>query len=147
LANCLYFDVPPRSTDTRFVREFSDQWVFGTYGQPPLTSLFVRFSVLRCVISADDLSVWWYRSARHSFSPVDLVIVCTVLVLDTFVRPVFFCALVRFRFFIFPCSLHIDDLSCNDRFTTRAYVLFLLPARNIDDPLLPRRKESGPKRE
>ena len=68
------------------------------------------------------------------------MIVCTVLVLDTFVRPVFFCALVRFRFFIFPCSLHIDDLSCNDRFTTRTYVLFLLPAGNIDDPFASKKK-------
>lgn len=75
---------------------FSDQLALGTYGPFLLTSLFVRFRILRTVISADDLSVCWYRGARHSFSPVDLVIVCTVLVLDTFLRPVAFAPLSVF---------------------------------------------------
>jgi hypothetical protein len=44
-------------------------------------------------------------------------------------------------------SLHIDDLSCNDPFTTRASVLFFFFRYllvTLTTPLLPRRKESGP---
>ena len=48
------------------------------------------------------------------------MIVCIVLVLDTFLRPVLFAPLSVFAVVL----LHIDDLSCNDPFTTRTHVLF-----------------------
>jgi hypothetical protein len=94
-------------------------------------SLFCAVRILRRLISADDLSVCRCRGARRSFSPVDLVIVCMVLVLDTFLRPVLFAPLSVFAVLYSLVLLHIYDLSCNVPFTTRPYVL--LPALNIDD--------------
>ena len=52
------------------------------------------------------------------------------------------CALVFFRCFVFLVHLRIDDLSCNDPFTTRPYVFLL--ARNIDDPFASTEKREGP---
>ena len=77
---------------------------------------------------------------------MDLVIVCMVLVLDTFLRPVQFAPLSVFAILYSLVLLHIDDLSCNDPFTTRPYVL--LPARTIDDLFAwnERERENGPKR-
>ena len=49
------------------------------------------------------------------------------------------CALVCFRWFLFPFPLQIDDLSCNDPLTTRTYALFCYLLVTLTTLLLPRK--------